>query len=320
VGGSGCGGGGGDGGAKPAAAPASVAQVEQQFVRVVREVSPSVVQIQSNGALGSGVVLDGRGNVATNAHVVGASRRFTVTLSAGNTDQAVLVGAFPAGDLAVIRLAKARPPAAEFANSSKLAVGQFALAVGNPLGLRSSVTEGIVSSLGRTVSVGNGVALPSAIQTSAPINPGNSGGALVDATGRLIGIPTLAAIDPQLGGAQAPGIGFAIPSNTVREITRQLIDQGRVVRSGRAFLGVRVATLTGGGVLVTDVDRGGPADQAGVRPGDVIASLDGQPTPSADALTAVLATHRPGQQVPVEVVRGGQRLKLTVRLGELRGG
>src|SRR6058998_762312 len=128
----------------------------------------------------------------------------------------------------------ARPKPAAFADSSKVRVGEFALAIGNPLGLRSSVTEGIVSSLGRTVSEGNGVALSSAIQTSAAINPGNSGGALVDLHARVIGIPTLAALDPELGGSQAPGIGFPIPSNTVKKIADQLIANGRVVRSGRA--------------------------------------------------------------------------------------
>jgi S1-C subfamily serine protease len=266
------------------------------------------------------VVYDGKGDIVTNAHVVGNSRTFKVTLGAGETHDATLVGAFQAGDLAVVKLSGATPKPAAFANSSKVRVGEFALAIGNPLGLRSSVTEGIVSSLGRTVNEGQGVTITSAIQTSAPINPGNSGGALVDIEGRVIGIPTLAALDPQLGGAQAPGIGFAIPSNTVRDIAGQLISKGRVERSGRAFLGVGVATVTAGGVLVSSVEKGGPADKAGIRPGDIIVSVDGQPTPSTDDLSTVLAGLKPGRRVPVVVVRNGGRTTVTVTLGELPAG
>jgi S1-C subfamily serine protease len=198
-------------------------------------------------------------------------------------------------------------------------VGDFALAIGNPLGLRSSVTEGIVSSLGRTVSEGNGIALSSAIQTSAAINPGNSGGALVDLQGRVIGIPTLAALDPELGGAQAPGIGFAIPSNEVKKIADQLIANGQVVKSGRAYLGVRVATIVGGGVLVSAIVPGGPAAKAGIKPGDLILEVGGQPTPTADVLVSVLANLHPGQQVPVKLLRHGKQVIVTVTLGELRG-
>ena len=124
--------------------------------------------------------------------------------------------------------ASAQLPAATFADSSKLAVGDIVMAIGNPLGLSSSVTDGIVSAVGRTVSEGNGVVIPDAIQTSAPINPGNSGGALVDLSGNVVGIPTLAATDPQLGGGAAPGIGFAINSNTARDIAQQLATTGRV--------------------------------------------------------------------------------------------
>ncbi|MEA2229774.1 MAG: hypothetical protein QOF04_3404 [Solirubrobacteraceae bacterium] len=304
----------------PVSASSAAEGLQTQFERVVEAVSPAVVQIESDSGLGSGVVFDDKGDIVTNAHVVGGAQRFRVTLGAGQTHDATLVGAFRAGDIAVVRLAGATPKPAVFADSSRVRVGDFALAIGNPLGLRSSVTDGIVSSVGRTVNAGQGVTLTSAIQTSAPINPGNSGGALVDLTARVIGIPTLAALDPQLGGAQAPGIGFAIPSNAVRDVARQLIAQGRVTRSGRAFLGVGVSSVTGGGVLVTEVQRGGPADRAGIRPGDVIVSVAGQETPSTDALATVLATLKPGQKVPVVVSRGGARRTLTVTLGELPGG
>jgi S1-C subfamily serine protease len=167
--------------------------------------------------------------------VVAGARRFTVTLADGSQRVATLRGTFPGGDLAVITLPGARPRPAVFADSTRVRVGEYALAIGNPLGLRSSVTQGIVSSTSRTVPEGDGVSLPSVIQTSAPINPGNSGGALVDATGAVIGIPTLAAIDPEMGSA-ADGIGFAIASNTVRAVASQLIAHGRVLHSGRALL------------------------------------------------------------------------------------
>jgi putative serine protease PepD len=197
--------------------------VQQQFVRVVKTVSPEVVQIQGSRGLGSGIVFDGRGDVVTNAHVVQGERQFVVTLSAGDHHPATLVGSDPAHDLAVIRVTGATPAPATFADSGSAQVGDLVLAIGNPLGLRSSVTQGIVSSLNRTVPEGNGVTLSPVIQTSAAINPGNSGGALVDLTGAVIGIPTLAALDPQLGGGQASGIGFAIPSTTVRQVASRLL-------------------------------------------------------------------------------------------------
>jgi putative serine protease PepD len=292
---------------------------EDQLVRVVESVSPSVVQIQTSSGLGSGVVYDRDGNIVTNAHVVAGGANLTVALPDG-VHEAKIVGTFQVSDLAVVRVEGGKLRPASFADSSKIEVGDVALAIGNPLGLRSSVTEGIVSSLGRTVSAGNGVTIASAIQTSAPINPGNSGGALVDLSGRVIGIPTLAPLVPELGGAQAPGIGFAIPSNTVRKIADQLIEHGRVIRSGRAFLDVRVSSIVGGGVLVNAVEHGGPAARAGIRPGDIIVSVANRPTPTSDVLSSVLANLRPGQRVPVKILRpDGSRVTSTVRLGEVRG-
>src|SRR3954452_420404 len=144
----------------------------------------------------------------------------------GKKHPATLVGSDHSHDLAVIRLVAARPAPATLADSANLDVGDLVLAIGHPLGLRSSVTEGIVSSLGRTVAEGNGVTLSPVIQTSAAINPGNSGGALVDLADHVIGIPTLAALDPEFGGAQAPGIGFAIPSNTVKTVAARLTTAG----------------------------------------------------------------------------------------------
>jgi putative serine protease PepD len=203
---------------------AGVAQTLQgKYVSVVKDVSPSVVLIQTPQALGSGIVYDTHGDVVTNAHVVAGATRFSVTLFNGKQVPATLVGTDPSNDLAVVHMTGATPPPATFSDSSKLSVGDITLAIGNPLGLHASVTEGIVSSLDRSVSEGNGVTLTSAIQTSAAINPGNSGGALVDLSGHVIGIPTLAALDPELGNAQASGIGFAISSNQVKTVAADIL-------------------------------------------------------------------------------------------------
>jgi putative serine protease PepD len=174
-------------------------------------------------ALGSGIVFDDHGDVVTNAHVIDSARACVVTLSGGDRHPASVVGRDITHDLAVVHLRDATPRPATFADSSKVQVGDLVLAMGNPLGFRSSVTQGIVSSLNRNVAESSNVNLSALIQTSAEINPGNSGGALVDLSGRVIGIPTLTAIDPEFGEAQAPGIGFAIPSNSVKSIANSLI-------------------------------------------------------------------------------------------------
>jgi S1-C subfamily serine protease len=302
-------------------ASSSGVALQTAFRQGVKEVSPSVVQVQTSQGLGSGIVFDGRRDIVTNAHVVGNAHAFKVTLASGRQVPADLVGRWAPGDLAVVRARSGALKPATFGDSGKLAVGDIVMAVGNPLGLRSSVTQGIVSSLGRTVSEGdNGVTLPSAIQTSAAINPGNSGGALVDLQGHVVGIPTLAAIDPELGGSAAPGIGFAIPSDTVTSIAQQLIAHGKVTRSGRAALGIDAATVVGGGVAIVRVDQGGAAARAGLQRGDIIVAVNGRPTPTVSALTSVLAGLKPGQQVPVTVRRpdGGER-KTPVTLGQLGG-
>jgi S1-C subfamily serine protease len=206
----------------PVASADAASSLQQRFVSTVRTVSPEVVQIRTPVALGSGVVFDARGDVVTNAHVVDNATRFVVTLASGDTHPAALVGRDVGMDLAVIRITEARPHPATFANSAQVEVGDLTLAIGNPLGLRSSVTEGIVSAVGRRVPETDSVTLFSVIQTSAAINPGNSGGALVDLSGHVIGIPTLSAVDPEMG-AEAPGIGFAIDSNTVRQVAATLV-------------------------------------------------------------------------------------------------
>jgi S1-C subfamily serine protease len=301
------------------AAGTNAAALQNDFVSVFKRVSPSVVQIQTNEGLGSGIVFDRKGDIVTNAHVVGNASTFTVTAWNGKQLKGTLVGKFDADDLAVIRVpgsANLRPAA--FANSAKVRVGDIAMAIGNPLGLRSSVTQGIVSSLSRTPSEGGAVTLRNAIQTSAPINPGNSGGALADIHGRVIGIPTLAAVDQELGGA-ASGIGFAIPSNVVKDIAGQIVRNGKVTSSGRAYLGITIGD-TGNGVYVGSVRAGSPAAKAGMVQGDVIVAVNGTPTPSSSELGTVLAQHRPGQTVNVKVARqNGSSKTLAVKLGEFPG-
>ncbi len=257
-------------------------------------VLPSVVQISTSEGSGSGVVYDAKGDIVTNAHVVGTATTVQVGLASGGKPLAAkVIGVFAPDDLAVIRVqggtGSLHP--ATFGRSAAVRVGEIVLAMGNPLGLTGTVTDGIVSATGRTVSEGQGssAVLISAIQTSAAINPGNSGGALVNLAGQVIGIPTLAATDPQLGGAAA-GIGFAIPSDTVTSIAAQLVATGKVTSSGRASLGITAQTV---------------ADAAG------------QPTTSLAALQSVLAAQKPGDRVQAQVSRDGTTSTVTVTLGTL---
>jgi putative serine protease PepD len=325
------------GGASPAAPPATVpasgsvspgaaSSLEQAYEQVVARVLPSVVQISTSEGSGSGVVFDAKGDIVTNAHVAGAATTLQVGLASGGRPlAATVVGVFAPDDLAVIRVqagASALHPAS-FGRSAAVRVGEIVLAMGNPLGLTGTVTDGIVSATGRTVSEGQGssAVLISAIQTSAPINPGNSGGALVNLAGQVIGIPTLAATSPQLGGAAA-GIGFAIPADTVTSIAAQLIATGKVTSSGRASLGISAQTVADAagqpaGVGVAAVAAGGAAARAGITAGDIINSLAGQPTASLAALQSVLAAHKPGDRVQAQVSRDGSASTVTVTLGTL---
>jgi putative serine protease PepD len=303
---------GGDDQSDPLAAPTT--QRAGGFQDTVARALPSVVQVRRSDALGSGIVFDDDGHIVTNNHVVGDATTFTVTTSDGATHRATLSGTFPEGDLAVIQVSGANLTPATFADSSKVQVGELALAIGNPLGLQSSVTQGIVSSTSRTVPEGNGVALPAVIQTSAPINPGNSGGALVDETGAVIGIPTLNA---GIGGQPAPGIGFAISSNTAKSIAKQLADNGRVSDSARAWLGVDLRSVPQGGAIVAAVVRGGPADKAGIRPGDLIAKVANHAVPTVDDVTVALAELKPGERIPVELQEPSGTRTVMVMLGQI---
>jgi S1-C subfamily serine protease len=314
---------------RAAAVPMQTSDLESDYQRVIRDVLPSVVQIQARSDLGSGVVYDGRGHIVTNAHVVGDEERFRVT-TANSEDvlTATLVSSYPEQDLAVIRLDRAPDglKAASFGDSANVEVGQIVLAMGSPLGLSSSVTQGIVSATGRTVTEsrgngGTGATIANMVQTSAAINPGNSGGALVNLDGRVIGIPTLAAIDPGLGENAAPGIGFAIPASTVKTIADQIVRDGRVTDSGRAALGITGRTVVGedyrpAGVAVVEVRSGGAADRAGIEAGDVITGLGDAEITTITSLAEALAAERPGQRTRVTFTRNGDERTVEVTLGE----
>ena len=331
----GCAGGGGGNGTTATRAPSPVdasaaAVLEDAYTRIVAAVLPSVVQINTDQGEGSGVVYDGDGHIVTNAHVVAGARSLQVVPSSGGSPlNARLVGSFEAGDLAVVKVDGANLPPASFGDSTRLKVGQIVLAMGSPLGLSGSVTNGIVSATGRTVTSQRegafpGATISDAVQTSAAINPGNSGGALVTLDGTVVGIPTLAAGTGS--GDLAAGIGFAIPGDTVRTIAPQLISSGKVTSSGRPALNVTIAqtfSITTGkadGVAVVSVAEGGAAASAGIRKGDVITEVNGQATPTTTALAEILANLKVGQTVPVKVRREGKEQTFQVKLGELPGG
>ncbi|WP_326723647.1 trypsin-like peptidase domain-containing protein [Streptomyces sp. NBC_00243] len=310
------------------AAPAAANDLQDDYLKVIKDVLPSVVQIRASGDLGSGVVYDDNGHIVTNAHVVGDEKTFKVTTANSEDEQtATLVYAYPQQDLAVIKLNKVPDglKAASFGDSSKVEVGQIVLAMGSPLGLSSSVTQGIVSATGRTVSEGStgggtGATIANMVQTSAAINPGNSGGALVDLDGRVIGIPTLAATDPTLGGT-APGIGFAIPASMVTKVADQIIKDGRVTDSGRAALGITARTVVdddyqAAGVAVVEVKSGGAADKAGIEPGDIITKIGDTGITTITSLAEALAAEKPGDKVAVTYTRDGSEKTVDVTLGE----
>ncbi|MFF2011416.1 S1C family serine protease [Streptomyces sp. NPDC058195] len=318
-------------GARTAASPSgAISDLQNEYQTVIEDVLPSVVQIEAPEGLGSGVVYDTEGHIVTNAHVVGSATAFKVTVATGEkVVSASLVSAYPEQDLAVIKLDQVpdglKP--ARFGDSTKVEVGQIVLAMGSPLGLSSSVTQGIVSALGRTVSEsraggGTGATIANMVQTSAAINPGNSGGALVNLDSEVIGIPTLAATDPELGGSAAPGIGFAIPVSMVRTVADQIIKNGRVVDSGRAALDITGRTVVDdsyqpAGVALVSVAKGGAADTAGLRAGDIITGLDGQPVTTITSLQEALAADKPGEKVTVTYLRDGRERTAKVTLGEV---
>ncbi|MGH7608433.1 MAG: S1C family serine protease [Candidatus Dormibacteria bacterium] len=300
----------------------SLMQLQQAYVGLYKAVSPSVVQISTKADLGSGIIFNNQGDIVTNNHVANGAKNFEVTLANGKEYPGTLVNNFAPDDLAVIHINASGLLPATFANSSQVQVGDIVLAIGNPLGFQSSATDGIISAVGRTVSEPNGVTLPDVVQTSAAINPGNSGGALVDLEGQVVGIPTLAAVDQQLGGGEAAGIGFAIPSSLVANIAGQIVQYGHVQTSGRSCIGIEVEQVTGtrgqdAGVLVTKVSRAATI-QSGLKAQDVITAVNGQSTPAVQDLTNYLANIDPGKKVTLAVtLPDGSKTTISLTLGEI---
>lgn len=265
------------------------------------------IQQPPQEGLGSGVIVSGDGYVLTNSHVVNGADTIKVALNDGREFTAKVIGTDPKTDLAVIKVEAKGLPAITFADSEKVEVGDRVLAVGNPFGIGQTVTSGMVSGLGRATM---GLAYEDFIQTDAAINPGNSGGALVDGEGRLIGINT--AILSRSGGSQ--GIGFAIPASLAHAVMEQLVSNGKVVRG---YLGVGLSELTPeymkefklkkqDGALVTEVVAGGPAEKAGLQPGDFLTKVDGKAVVDARRLRFAAANIPPGKKISVEVIRDGK--------------
>jgi S1-C subfamily serine protease len=311
----------------------SVADVSTLREAVAAQFQPSVVEIstvaQKGEGLGSGTIIDSRGYIVTNNHVIEGAKQIQVELYDGMQLPAQLIGTDPPDDLAVIKITPRKNMAvATIGDSAQLVVGEDVIAIGNPLGITQTVTSGIVSALGRTVPEGPGVVIIDAVQTDAAINPGNSGGALVDLKGELIGVPTLAIISPEFK-VPASGVGFAIPSDRVKFIVPQLIDSGKVVHSGRADAGMQTITVDAKiasqlqlavdqGALIASVVANGPAAMAGLRRGDVIVQVGNKAVTNASWLDDALYAYEPGQTVSMQVYRGSQKLTVKVTLGELK--
>ena len=293
-------------------------------------------------SLGSGFVIDRRGDIVTNDHVVQGASHVRVGFNSGASYPAEIVGADASTDVAVVRV---KAPASAFhplvfAGSTDVSVGDAVYAIGNPFGLDRTMTAGIVSAVGRDIQAPNGLSIPNAIQTDAPINHGNSGGPLLDARGHVVGI------NAQIEGGTVDanvGIGFAIPSDTARSVAEQLIAHGR---AAHAWLGVQVEGidpsvtkvvdgLPSHGVAVARVVAGSPAAKAGIQAakrqvtvdgvsvllgGDVIVAVGGRPVYSSPQLADAVAVRKPGDRLALELVRGGKSRSVTVTLGDVRAG
>ncbi|MGI6319132.1 MAG: PDZ domain-containing protein [Firmicutes bacterium] len=310
------------------------AQYYLAVVDAVEKATPSVVGISNYGivfdfwgqsslrerATGSGVIIRSDGYIVTNYHVIENAEELVVTLGSGEEFTATIIGADPPTDLAVIKIDKTGLPAAEFANSEKLRVGEPAIAIGNPLGLdfQQSVTLGVVSARERSITIqGQKFTF---IQTDAAINDGNSGGALVNINGKLIGINTAKI---KITGVE--GMGFAIPSNTVREIAEDLIENGRVIRP---WIGISTRNLTrlearqlgldvDYGVIVMEIVAGSPAERAGLEPMDIIVALEGDSVTNISELQQLIYRYKVGQKVTLTVYREKRQLELEVTLDKM---
>jgi serine protease Do len=314
--------------------PRVIEREESVVVKVVQNTRPAVVnisvraQVQTPFGLfpqegqGSGVIIRPDGLLLTNNHVVQGAQEINVTLLSGRTLKGRVLGADRFSDLAIVKVdSDNRLPAVDMGSSGTLQVGQLAIAIGNPFGLGSTVTVGVVSALNRSIQAGPDFVVENLIQTDAAINPGNSGGALLDSAGRLIGINTAIIRDAQ-------GIGFAIPIDHARVILDQIVSRGRVVRPAlgveiRAEIDPNTARAyrlpVDHGVVVVP-QPGGPAEKGGLRAQDVIVTIDGQKIATISDMRRELFRKKPGDSVRVEVVREGRRMTFTVVLTELRSG
>jgi serine protease Do len=305
----------------------AAAEVEPSVVQVnVEEIRRTLFGPRELRGLGSGVIYREDGYIITNAHVVEGADEVNVAFADGSTERGRVVGTDAFTDIAVVKVDRGGLPAADFAEELELRVGELVLAVGSPSGFESTVTAGVVSGLDREIPpqlTGTGYQIPSLtglIQTDAAISPGSSGGALANRSGEIIGI-NVAYLPPQTG---AESIGFAIPASVATSVADQLIETGEV---REPFLGIVPVDLTRqeaelygldvpSGALVARVEPGSPADEAGLRRGDIIVALDGKEIRSSGDLYAALRDYQPGDEVSVAVVRDGERRTFDVTLGE----
>ncbi|MEM3684427.1 MAG: trypsin-like peptidase domain-containing protein [Conexivisphaerales archaeon] len=306
---------------------------EAEVIAAVEKVTPAVVSISTLQeyrdffytrpvqGMGSGVIVHPDGYIATNYHVVQMSEEIVITKSDGERLEGHVVGTDKYSDLAVIKVEKNSLPSAELADSDKLKVGQTVIAMGSPFGFflgGLTVTKGVISAVHRDISAEEGI-FEDLIQTDAAINPGNSGGPLVDLRGNVVGLNS--AMIPF-----AQGIGFAIPSNTVRKIVEDLILYGRVSRSWLGIMGMdidrsvarRYGLSVESGVGIADVARDGPARRAGLRAGDVITMLDEKKVDSVKDLRRLIRAKKPGEKMTIEIVRDGRTYRTEVVLSEER--
>ena len=269
-------------------------------------------------SLGSGVIMSPNGYILTNNHVIQGADEVRVALANGDTPLATVIGTDPETDLAVLKINYIKLPAITLGKSDALRVGDVVLAIGNPFGVGQTVTLGIVSATGRSQLGIN--TFENFIQTDAAINPGNSGGALINAHGQLVGINT--AIFSKTGGSQ--GIGFAIPAALARDVMEQIIENGHVVRG---WLGVEAQNLTpelaesfnleaGAGVVIAGVLRRGPAEEAGLRPGDILTHINDVHIDSSFTLLNTIAAHKPGETLALRILRDGKELELSAKVAE----
>jgi serine protease DegQ len=275
-------------------------------------------QRQQTSSLGSGVIVSHDGLILTNQHVVESADEIEVLLADGRRAKAKVVGTDPETDLAVLKIELVGLPAVDFGSEADARIGDVVLAIGNPFGVGQTVTMGIVSALGRNQLGIN--TFENFIQTDAAINPGNSGGALVDTMGRLLGINT--AIYSRTGGSL--GIGFAIPASTARQVMDQIVTSGSVTRG---YIGVEPQDVTPelaeafklprkDGAIIAGVMRGGPADKAGVKVGDILFAVEGQPVTGTASMLNVIAQLKPGRTARFRFVRDGREIDLNIMVGK----